>query len=393
MRFQSYFNTALQIINSHNGSIPLAHYLKQYFAQHKKHGSKDRKYISHLCYCYYRLGHALKNVQVEERLKIALFLCNDNIDEWNVLYDEAWLKHHSSSLNERIIFIKSQYHFDVTDIFPWQNSLSDGIDIKAFCLSHLIQPNLFLRIRPGQKNIVLQKLQQHNIAFTEIDENAVSLPNSTKIEDVIELNREAVVQDYSSQQIQQLFNIAQAGLSLPVSVWDCCAASGGKSILAYDSFDNIELTVSDIRPSIINNLKERFLQAGIKKYKSFIADLTLPASALHLIPSTASFQLIICDVPCTGSGTWARTPEQIYFFTSEKLEHYTAIQQKIVRSIISHVQKDGCLLYITCSVFKKENERMADLIENECKLTLVKQDMIKGYDKKADTMFAALFKK
>ena len=162
MRFQSYFNTAVKLINAYGGSVPLAHYLKQYFTQHKKHGSKDRKYIAHLCYCYYRLGYALKGLPVVERLKAALFICNESIEEWTILFNEEWLAHHTPLLNERIQFIQSIYPFGIKDIFPWQVQLSEGIDNTAFAASHLIQPDLFLRVRPGKKNAVVQKLQQQN---------------------------------------------------------------------------------------------------------------------------------------------------------------------------------------------------------------------------------------
>ena len=107
MRFQSYFNTAIQLIKSYDGSIPLTHFLKQYFAQHKKHGSKDRKLISHLCYCYYRLGHALKKISVEEKLKIAIYLCNDEAGAWQILFDETW-NEWSEDLNNRINFIQKK---------------------------------------------------------------------------------------------------------------------------------------------------------------------------------------------------------------------------------------------------------------------------------------------
>ena len=48
------------------------------------------------------------------------------------------------------------------------------------------------------------------------------------------------------------------------------------------------------------------------------------------------------------------------------------------------------MLYITCSVFKKENEAMVDEIREKFNLQLLEMEMLKGYDKKADTLFAAL---
>ncbi len=389
MRFQSYFNTAVGVINAFKGDIPLAHYLKQYFAQHKKHGSKDRKYISHLCYCYYRLGHALKSISTEERLKIALFLCNDVIDEWAVLFNDDWLNNHSALLDERIAFIKSLYPFDVLEIFPWQTELSEGMDTYSFARSHLIQPDLFLRIRPGNKNIVSEKLKQAHIGFKEVSNSCFALPNISKVDTLIGLNKEAVVQDYSSQNIQVFFDSigAQHNSQAKLSVWDCCAASGGKSILAYDILQNIELTVSDIRPSIIHNLQQRFSEAGIKNYKSFIADLT----DAKTLAGNQQYDVIICDAPCTGSGTWSRTPEQLYFFSDDKMEQYAALQKKIVQTVVPHIKEHGYFLYITCSVFKKENEEMVAFIQQQYGFRLVQKELLVGYDKKADSMFGVLF--
>ena len=55
-------------------------------------------------------------------------------------------------------------------------------------------------------------------------------------------------------------------------------------------------------------------------------------------------------------------------------------------------KKDGYLLYITCSVLRQENEEITAAIQQKG-LTLIEQKVITGYNKKADTMFAALFKK
>ena len=107
----------------------------------------------------------------------------------------------------------------------------------------------------------------------------------------------------------------------------------------------------------------------------------------------SGFDFIICDAPCTGSGTWSRTPEQLYFFHSEKIKEYQTLQKKIITNAITYLKQESYFLYITCSVFKAENEEVVEFIQNTFQLTLIKKELLKGYNKKADTMFAALFKK
>lgn len=356
-RDYAYFNTAVRLIENYKGDLPLKHYLQQYFSQNKKHGSKDRKQISHLCYSYYRLGYALKDLSVEERLEAAI---------------------HSPTI-----------------IFPWKHLLSEGIDEAVFEQSFLQQPDLFVRIRPGYEKSVVQKLDDNNITYQRLSSTCIALPNTTKIDTILAIDKEAVIQDYSSQRVGEFLSLppykgqpseAKVGNGARGGfVWDCCAASGGKSIMAYDLLKDIELTVSDIRPSILHNLKERFKKAGIKNYKSFVADLTDPRFKL---PNTV-YDLIIADVPCSGSGTWARTPEQLYFFEEEKIAYYAALQRVIISKVIPALKPGGILIYITCSVFKQENEEAVEFIKNY--LSLEKMEVVKGYDKKADSMFVARF--
>ena len=387
---QQHLRSAASLIEQYDGSVPFAAFLKQFFSQNKKYGSKDRRQIAHLCYCYYRLGHALKKCTVEEKFRIALFLCNNEANDWSVLFEEDWITNWKSSLHLRINFVIEKIpEFSVFDIFPWYKHLSsdDAYEPYTFCRSHLIQPDLFLRVRPGNKETVFQKLRLAGVPFKPLSNECIALPNGSKIDSVVEVDNEVVVQDYSSQQVGELLKRIQQDKKRSLQVWDCCAASGGKSILVYDLLSTVSLTVSDLRKSIIQNLETRFKRAGIKPATVFVADLSQPLHSTSL----PAFDLIVCDVPCTGSGTWGRTPEQLYYFSEEKIEEYASLQKKIVSNVIPQLKPGGYLLYITCSVFAKENEAQETAILKQG-MELEGMTWLKGYDQKADSMFVALFR-
>jgi 16S rRNA (cytosine967-C5)-methyltransferase len=388
MRFHSYFNTAVLLLGQYDGKQPLTIFLKAYFAKHKKYGSKDRKAIMHLCYTYFRIGHAVKNVAVEERLKIAIFITTDQAGDWAVLYDNPWITNWYPALAERLIYLQTLYPaFTIESIFPWHEQLSSGIDVNAFVLTHFQQPNLFLRIRPGKESRVIKQISELAIEHQISSGNCLALPNGSKIDGVLSINQDVVIQDISSQRVASLLSLVPHVLQNPIHVWDCCAASGGKSILAKDVLKNIDLTVSDIRASIIQNLKKRFAIAGITKYAAFISDLSQPKPVMPVNQP----DLIICDAPCSGSGTWGRTPEQLYFFNEAQISSYAKLQANILQNVIPALKKGGHLLYITCSVFQTENEASVKLIQEEQGLTLIKAELLKGYEEKGDTMFASLF--
>jgi 16S rRNA (cytosine967-C5)-methyltransferase len=380
MRYYSYINTAVQLLKTYKGEEPFAQFIKTYFSQNKKFGSTDRKQVSHLCYCYFRLGKTAIELSIEERILLGLYLCSVSPNDILQAIKPEW--------NDKVC-LPLEEKYPALQAFSFIGELSDGIDKAVFNISHYQQPDLFLRLRPGKEDAVQQQLLQAKIPFTQLNNNCLALPNASKIEEVLKVNRDVVIQDYSSQQIQEFLKLLPLPLILPWRVWDCCAASGGKSILAKDVLKNIKLTVSDIRASVLANLKKRFTTAGIVKYQSFLCDLSRPVNIVAGEP----FELIIADVPCSGSGTWGRTPEQLCFFKAETIEKYNALQRTIVSNAISHLSDNGYLLYTTCSVFKKENEEVARFITDNFPLTLVKMEPIKGYEFKADTMFAGLFKK
>lgn len=393
---ENYLRSAAAIITAYNGDTPFAGFLKTHFAANKKFGSKDRRYISQICFCYFRTGNSMIGIDMELALKAALYLCNNEPGVWADLFDEQWLQNWPLAVHQRIDFVKNHLaYFNPTQLFSFVSFLSKTIEVDKFCESHLIQPDLFIRVRPGRLPNVIKALANAGIEYKAISESCFALPNGSKLEGVGELDKDYVVQDYSSQQTAQIMEAGKQlrkGKDASVDIWDCCAASGGKSILARDVLGNMELTVSDIRKSIIQNLAQRFERAGIRKYQSLIADLSMPISAPEL--AGMQFDLIICDAPCSGSGTWGRTPEQLTQFNDQQISVFQQLQQQIVQNVLPKLRSNGYFLYITCSVFEGENEAMIPFIESRFPfMKAVEHRIIKGYDVKADTMFVALFKK
>ena len=386
-RYHSYINSTKDILSNYKGEEPLSSFLRKYFSANKKYGSKDRKQIANLCYCFFRMGKTVMNTTTEEKIVTALFLCSRESTEVLAALKPEWNEKIELPFSEKLLIIN--YSLLTAAVFPWKEELSDKIDHEKFSASFFVQPDLFLRLRPGKEKRVTQKLQDAGIDFKMISETCLALPNASKIDEVIELDKEAVIQDYNSQNTGELIKSEILNLRSEIFLWDCCAGSGGKSIMIHDIDPTVDLTVSDVRETILANLKKRFERAGIRKYKSFVADI----QDKNFKPQTTNFKLIIADVPCSGSGTWSRTPEQLYFFNEKEIEKYSSLQKKIVSNVIPQLQSGGSFIYITCSVFKKENEEVVDFIEQNFHLQLKQVEVLKGYDMKADSMFVAVFEK
>ena len=325
----SHQNIAQKLIAEYQGPTPLALYLKKYFAANKKHGSKDRKSISALCYDHFR------NLSAQ---------------------------------------------------FPLQALISPVIDLEKFKQSHVQQPLLFIRIRPGKKEVVEQALQKASIVFEKINDTTFSFANTTALQNVIHLNKDAVIQDFNSQALASLLQLIPV-TEKPLVVWDAFAASGGKSILIKDYIAPVQLHVSDIRENILFNCEKRLKEAGIVAASVQVVDITLPFDIKK------QFDFIFADLPCSGSGTWGRTPENLMGFNEKQLATFTTLQSKMLHHLTPALKVGGYLLAATCSVYKNENEDQIQRLMATNKFKLVAQEYFMGYEKQADTLFGALLQK
>ena len=384
-RFQSQLNTATRLIESYRPGEPFHLYLKQYFAANRKHGSSDRKLIRDLCYSYFRIGQWISGQSISDRLLAAYYLViTDPMPLISALCAE-WPVPTSHEPTARAAQIGLVWQPDL--VFPWADQLSTAIDPTAFIESLLRQPDLFVRIRPGQESAVRDKLSRDQIQHRVIGKTALALSNATSLESRFSLDWEIVVQDLSSQRIAELFQAMPVRTSW--KVWDACAASGGKSLLTYDHLPQVHLTCTDLRPNILRNLQSRLQRAGIPVERVGVDDLTKQRdrSAMN------NFDLILADVPCTGSGTWSRTPEQLCHFDPSSIDSYAERQYAILQKLIPQLEPDGYLLYMTCSVFHKENEAVVNRFCGSNGMELIEMKTFTGYADRADSLFAALLKR
>lgn len=153
--------------------------------------------------------------------------------------------------------------------------------------------------------------------------------------------REGVVelQDGSSQAAMERIAIPSAG-----RVLDFCAGGGGKT-LALAARGEAQWFAHDAAPQRMRDLPERAERAGVS--------VTLLPDG---VDTAAPFDLVLCDVPCSGSGTWRRTPDAKWRLCPQDLNALTDVQAGILDRASRLVAAGGRLAYATCSVLREENE-------------------------------------
>ena len=156
-----------------------------------------------------------------------------------------------------------------------------------------------------------------------------------------------VIQDEASQLVAALVSRALPDQSN--RILDCCAAPGGKTLAIADQNPSAEITAIEIHPQRARLLRKRLPPAPHIR--------VLTADARHL-PLSASFDRILADVPCSGTGTLARNPEIKWRLTPADLTDLHARQIAILHSALIHLHPGARLVYSTCSLEKEENEEV-----------------------------------
>jgi 16S rRNA (cytosine967-C5)-methyltransferase len=160
---------------------------------------------------------------------------------------------------------------------------------------------------------------------------------------------QVVIQDEASQLIAALVGPGHE------KVLDCCAAPGGKTLAIADQHPDATITAVEIHPHRARQMQKRF--PADTKIQTVIADA-------RTLPVAQPFDLVLADVPCSGTGTLARNPEIKWRLKPEDLPELHDRQLAILRSAAAHLAPGGRVIYSTCSLEKEENE---DVVEQAMK--------------------------
>ncbi len=153
------------------------------------------------------------------------------------------------------------------------------------------------------------------------------------------------VQDEGSQLVAEL---AAAAMPEAQEVLDACAAPGGKTAVLAE-----RLPQARIRALEISERRREQMSRNLKAYAGRVECVAGDAAALAPEPA---YDLILCDAPCSGTGTMARNPEIRLRVYPEDLARQQARQIAILRGVAGALRPGGRVVYATCSLEPEENE-------------------------------------
>jgi len=145
--------------------------------------------------------------------------------------------------------------------------------------------------------------------------------------------------------------LAAAAGPTATRIWDCCAAPGGKTLVLAARHPAADILATDVSPSRLKAL------AGRMERDPSAANVRVAEADASALPAEAgNFDLILCDVPCSGTGTLARNPEIRHHLRPSDLARQADRQRALLATALSRLAPGGKLLYSTCSLEPEENE-------------------------------------
>ena len=184
------------------------------------------------------------------------------------------------------------------------------------------------------------------VSKSEICEDSIVL-NKLNLDSNLFTKGYYIVQDEASA-------LVAASIGLPVDkkykILDTCAAPGGKSLHIASKYFNSSLISCD---KYIHKLK--LIEDNKEKLEITNIDVKEQDATLNNTSFNNKFDIVICDVPCSGIGVIKNKPEIKYKITDAYVKDIAKLQYEILENSKNYVKKGGTLMYSTCTIDKREN--------------------------------------
>ncbi len=156
------------------------------------------------------------------------------------------------------------------------------------------------------------------------------------------------IQDEGSQLV-----VAAVGASPQMRVVDYCAGAGGKTLgLAMTMRNSGHIVACDVSEARLEGAVRRLRRAGVHNVERHL----IVAGDKWAKRRAGSFDRVLVDAPCTGTGTWRRNPDARLRLTERDLAELIEKQAMILAQAAKLLRPGGRLVYATCSVLPEENE-------------------------------------
>ena len=167
------------------------------------------------------------------------------------------------------------------------------------------------------------------------------------------------VQDEGSQLIAELATrVATDLVQNQKKILDACAAPGGKTLIVAERLPQAQIVACEASQRRHSDLLKRLAHHG-DRVECRLADVTE-------LKDDSVYDVVLADVPCSGTGTLGRNPEIRHRLQLEDLPRLAERQRAILRAVLRAVRVGGRVVYSTCSLEPEENEQVvaAVLAEN-----------------------------
>ncbi len=265
-------------------------------------------------------------------------------------------------------------------------------EAKKIAIAYNKKPKIYLRVNTLKTTMkeCLEIFKKNNIDVGLINKIDNGLVLKSKPRAIRKLpgyfEGKWLIQDRSSQWVAPLLSPIKGD-----KILDACAAPGIKTThlaqLIKDEGEILAIDRSDIRLKL---LKENLERLNIKSVKSLKIDAT---KLIEIKPEYINyFDKILVDAPCSGLGTLARNPDARWKITKKSIDQLIIIQEKLLENIVPLLNKNGLLVYSTCTICPNENNLLIEkFLKNNSKLELVfEKQILPNKDDSGDGFYAAI---